>query len=85
MPENLQGEQCTRTYEVYALPYIGYTNTIILDRHSLFMLDHFQAWDASKGILLEPLTAYHQQPDGLTEIVNKEVLTEVRACESEAD
>ena len=49
------------------------------------MSDHFQAWAASKGILLEPSTAYHQQTDGQTEIVKKEVVTIVRACELEGD
>ena len=49
------------------------------------MSDHIQAWAASKGIVLEPSTAYHQQTDGQTEIVNKEVLTVVLACELEAE
>ena len=81
IPDNFEAEQCTRTYEVHLLPYIGYTNTIGLDRDSWFMSDHFQAWAALKGILLEPPTAYHQQTDGQTEIVNKEVVTIVRTCE----
>ena len=80
IPDNFKAEQCTRTYEVHLLPYIGYANTIVFDRDSLFMSDHFQAWAASKGILLEPSTAYHQQTDGQTEIVNKVVVTIVRAC-----
>ena len=49
------------------------------------MSDHFQAWAASKGILLEPATTYHQQTDGQTEIVNEEVVNMVHACESEGD
>ena len=49
------------------------------------MSDHFQGWAALKGILLEPSTAFHQQTDGTTEIVNKEVVTIVRACELERD
>ena len=49
------------------------------------MSDHFQAWAASKGILLKPSTAYQQQTDGQTEIVNKEVVTIVRACQLEGD
>ena len=49
------------------------------------MSDHLQAWATSWGILLEPSTAYHQQKDGQTEIVNKEVITIVRVCEVEGD
>ena len=85
MPVNFKAEQCTRTYEVHLLPYIGYHNTIVFDKYTLFMSDHFQGWAASKGILLEPSTAYQQQTDGQTEIVNKEVVTIVRACELEGD
>ena len=51
----------------------------------MFISDHFQAWAASKGILLEPSTACHQQTDGQTEIVNKEVVTIVHAYELEGD
>ena len=83
--DNFKAEQCTRTYEVHLLPFIVYPKTIVFDRASLFMSDHFQAWAASKGILLEPSTAYHQQTDGRTEIVNNEVVTIVRACELEGD
>ena len=61
---NFMVEQCTRTYEVHLLPHIGYSNTIIFDTDSLFISDHFQAWAAYKGILLEPSIAYHQQTDG---------------------
>ena len=85
IPDNCKAEKCTRTYEVQLLPYIGYANSIVFDRDSLFMTDYFQAWAASQGILLAPSTAYHQQPDGQTKIVNKEVVTIVRACESEED
>ena len=85
IPDNFKAEQCTRTYEVHLLLYIGYPNTIVFDRDSVFMSDHFQAWAASKGILLERTTAYHQQTDGQTEIVTKEVVTIVRACELEGD
>ena len=49
------------------------------------MSDHFQAYAASKGILLKPSTVYHQQPDGQTEIVNKEVVTIVCAYELAGD
>ena len=85
IPDSFKPEQCTRTDEVHLLPYMGYTNTIVLDRDSVFMADHFQAWAASKGILLEPSTAYHQQTDGQTELANKEVVTIGRACELEGD
>ena len=56
--DNFKAEQCTRTYEAHSLPYVGYTNTIVFDRDSLFMSDHFQEWAASKGIRLQPSTAY---------------------------
>ena len=49
------------------------------------MSDHFQAWAASKATLLEASTAYHQQTDGQTEIVNMEVVTIVRTYELERD
>ena len=81
IPDNFKAQQSTRTYEVHLLPYIGYPNTIVCDRDSLFISDHVQASAASKGILSEPSTAYHQQTDGQTAIVNKEVVTIVRACE----
>ena len=85
IPDSFKPEQCTRADEVLLLPYIGYTNTIVLDRDSLFMADHFLAWAAYKGILLEPSTAYHQQTDGQTVLANKEVVTIGRACELEGD
>ena len=85
IPDNFKADQSTRTYEVHLLPHIGYSNTIVYDRDRLFMLDHFHAWAASKGILLEPLTAYYQQTDGQTNIFNKEVVSIVRGCELNAD
>ena len=42
---------------------------------------NFQAWAASKGILLELSCAYHQQTGGQPEIVNKSVGTIVCAYE----
>ena len=80
-----KAEQSTRTHGVNLLPCIRYSNTIVFDRDSLFMSDHFQAWAAFNGILLQPSTAYHQQTDGQTMIVNKEVVTIVRSCELEGD
>ena len=78
-------DQATRTYEVHVIPHIGYTNTIVFDRDSLFLSDHKHAYAASKGTLYESSTAYPQQTDGQTEIINDEVVTIVRACELEAD
>ena len=85
IPDNFNVAQCTRPYEVHLLPYIEYQNTIIFDRVSMFRSHHFQAWAASKGILLSVSTAYPQQTDVQTEIVNKEVITIVCACELEGD
>ena len=85
IPDNFKPEQGARTYEVYLLTYIGYRNIIVFNRDSLCMSDQFQVWAASKGILLEPSTACHQQTDGQTEMVNKAVFTIVRACELEGD
>ena len=85
IPDDFKAEQSTRTYEVHLLPYIRYINTIVFDRDSLFMSDHFQAWSASKGRLLQLSTAYQQQTNGQTEIVNKEVVTLVLTCELEGD
>ena len=51
----------------------------------MFMSEHLQVWAGSKGILLQPSTAYHQQTDGQTEIRNKEVVTIVRASALAAD
>ena len=82
---NFKPEQGTHTYEVHLLPYVAYPDTIGFDRDSLFMCDHFQAWAASKCILLGLATADHRQTDGLTEIVNMEVVTIVCACELEGD
>ena len=82
---SFKAEQCTRSYEVHLLPHFRYPNAIIFHRDSWFMSDHFQAWTASKGILLQPSPAYHQQPDSQTEIVNKEVVTVVHTCELEGD
>ena len=83
--DNFKVEQCTHTYEVHLQPYIRYANTLVFNRDSLFMSYHFQAWAATKGILLQPSTAYYQQTDGQTEIVNKEVVTGVCAYELEGD
>ena len=83
IPYNFKAEQCTHTHVVHLLPYIGYPNIIVFNRESLFMSDNFQAWAASEGILLEGLTAYHQQTDGQTEIVKEEVITVVLAYELE--
>ena len=54
---NFKAEQGTRTHGVNLLHCIRYTNTIVFDRDSLFMSDHFQAWAAFNGILLQPSTA----------------------------
>ena len=81
IPDNFKAKPCIRTDDVHLLPYIGYSNAIVFNRHSWCMSYHFQAWAASKGILLEPSTTYHQQTDGQTAIVNKAVVTIVRACE----
>ena len=43
IPDNFKAKQCTRTYEVHLLPYIGYPNIIVFDADSLFMSDHFEA------------------------------------------
>ena len=85
IPDNGKAGQCTCTYEVHLLPYIGYPNIIIFDRYSWFMSDHFQAWAASNSIPLQLSTEYYQQTDRPTEILNKEVLAIVTACELEAD
>ena len=85
IPDDSRAKQYTRTYEVHLLPYIGHPNIVVFDRDSLFRSYHFQAWAASKGILLEASPAYYQQTDGQTEIVNMEVVTIVRACELEGD
>ena len=47
--------------------------------------DHFQTYTSTEGILLEPLPAYYKQMDGHTEIINKEVVMIVYACELEGD
>ena len=85
IPDNFEADQSTRTYEVHLLPHIGYTHRIVFYTDSLFMSYHFQSWAASNGILLLPSTACHQERDGQTEIVSKEVLSIVRACELEGD
>ena len=85
IPHNFEAAQCIRTYKVPYLPYIGYYNSIVFDRDSVFMSNHFQAWAASKGILLEPATVCHQQTNGQTKIVKKEVVTIMRAYELEGD
>ena len=81
----LKAEKCTHTYEVYLLPYIGFLNMIVFHSNSLFISVHFHTWAASKGTLLEPATAYHQQTDEQTEIVNKEAVTIIGACNLEVD
>jgi hypothetical protein len=64
---------------------MGYPYCIVFDRDTLFMSAHFQSWAASKGIKLEPSTAYHPQTDGQSEIVNKEIIQVARACKAEGD
>ena len=51
------------------------SNTIVIDRDRLFLSHHFQVLLASNRILWQRLTAYHQQTDPHTEILNKEVVT----------
>ena len=51
----------------------------------MFISDHFQECAPSKGILSQLSTAYYQETDAETEIVNKEVITIVRACALEGD
>ena len=81
--DDCRAEQCTRTYEVHLVPYIGYAKIILFNTHSLCMSHSVQAWAASEGILLFPLTAYQHQTDGQTEIVNKEVRSIDRTWELE--
>ena len=49
------------------------------------MSSHFQSWAASKGIKLEPSTAYHPQTNCQSEIVNKERIQVARACKAEGN
>ena len=74
-----------RAYEVHLREHITYPITIVFDRDSLYISDHFRACAASMGILLEPSPADHKETGGQIEILNKEVVTTVRVCELEVD
>ena len=70
VPNNFNAEQCTATFDTHVVPTIGYSYCIVFHRDTLFMSRHLQSWAASKGIKLEPSTAYQPQTCGQLEIVN---------------
>ena len=85
VPYNFSAEQCTATFDTHVVPTMGYPYCIVFDRDTLFISSHFQSWAASKGIKLEPSTAYHPQTDGQSEIVNKEIIQIATACKAEGN
>jgi len=62
--DNLLAEKCTDTFDTQIASVIGYPYSIVFDRDTHFMSDHFKGWAARKGFKLEPSTAYHSQTDG---------------------
>ena len=64
-------------------PTIGYPVSITLDRDPLFTSYVFTEWARKKGIRLDISTAYHQQTDGQTEIVNKELKQVLKVIKEE--
>jgi len=83
--DKLTAEQCTGTFDTHVFPTMGYPFSILFDRDTLFMSDHFQNWARKNGIKLEPCTSYQPQTDRQLEIVNKEILQVARACKAEGD
>ena len=73
MSDNLTGEQCTATFDIFITPTIGYPLCLVLDCVTIFPSFHFMDWAARKGIKLEPATSNHPQADDQMEIVNKEI------------
>ena len=59
VPNNFTNEQCRATFDTDVVPTIGYSYCIVCDRDTLFMSSHFQSWATSKGIQLQPSTAYN--------------------------
>ena len=58
-PDNFSVEECNATFDTHVVLSMGYSYSIVFDHDTLFMSSHFQSWAASKGIQLEPSTAYH--------------------------
>jgi len=83
--DNFIAEQCTATFDSFIAPTIGYPLCLVFDHNTIFTSFHFMNLTARKGIKLEPCTSYHQQADGQTEIVNKEILQVAQACNAEGD
>ena len=85
VPDNFSAEQCTARFNAHVVPTMKYPYCIVFDRDTVFVLSHFQSWAASKGIKLEPSTAYDPQTDGQSKIVNKEIIQVARACKAEGN
>ena len=63
VPDNFIAVQCMATFNTHGIPTVGYPYCIVFDQDPLFMLLNLQSWAASKGIKLEPSSAYHPQMD----------------------
>ena len=85
VPNNITTKQCTTTFDTHIVPTMEYSYCIVIDRETIFMLSHCQSWVASKGIKLEPSTAYHPQTDSQPEIMNHEIIQVATACEAEGN
>jgi len=78
--DNLTGEKCTDTFDMHIASVIGYAYYLVFDRDTVFILDHFKDWAARKWIKLEPSTTYYPQTNSQSEIANKAILQDARAC-----
>ena len=83
--DNFSTEQCTATFDTHGVPAMGYPYCIVFDTEALFIASHFQSGAASKGIKLEPSTAYHYQTDGQSKLMIKEIIHIGRACKAEGN
>ena len=81
--DDINVQQVCDIMDQLMFPTIGYPISITLNRDPLFTSYVFTDWARKKGTRLDISTTYHQQADGQTEIVNKELRQVLKVIKEE--